>query len=506
MNLLNSHDSRKAGHRAARGYRWPGVAALMLVCAIDADADSHVELSDARNGMTCEYYLAKARLAWARKGGDWVDAEGVAHGTTAFVTRAVANVRKVRQRIDWDVTRLAKTWLQGAEPEGALYVRPISHQGSAAADFHSRESKDPSARPVLAIEWNDGAQAILVPRADTTITCSSVSGGGTKPVLKAGFGRAMALVFPFERKPGREISKATLTMFTESQFGHGLQLGVFRLNAPSERETKSVAGLATSFAGDKGIAKHPDVIFATDFESSAWKQEWSKLTSSSNATLVDAAEANEFKPLQGRALKATVPKGGKQALNLLYKFAEKIGQEPEEAYFRYYIRLGENWNPLTGGKLPGFAGTYDAAGWGQRMSNGSNGWSARGRFTSHRSDPTGPTPVGSYVYHAGMTKQSGSGWGWNLGPTGMLEQNRWYSVEQFVRMNKPGQSDGVLKAWIDGKLVFEKTDIRYRDVPDLRIETVWMNVYHGGTKATDQEISLYIDNVVIARKYIGPMP
>jgi hypothetical protein len=58
---------------------------------------------------------------------------------------------------------------------------------------------------------------------------------------------------------------------------------------------------------------------------------------------------------------------------------------------------------------------------------------------------------------------------------------------------------------VDGKLVFEKTDIRFRDVPDLHIETLWMNVYHGGTKAADRDISLYIDNVVIAKKYIGPM-
>ena len=28
---------------------------------------------------------------------------------------------------------------------------------------------------------------------------------------------------------------------------------------------------------------------------------------------------------------------------------------------------------------------------------------------------------------------------------------------------------------------------------------------HGGTKKVDRDISVYIDNVVIAKKYIGPM-
>ena len=32
-----------------------------------------------------------------------------------------------------------------------------------------------------------------------------------------------------------------------------------------------------------------------------------------------------------------------------------------------------------------------------------------------------------------------------------------------------------------------------------------MNVYHGGTRPSPCDRHLYIDNVVIAEKYIGPM-
>ena len=32
-----------------------------------------------------------------------------------------------------------------------------------------------------------------------------------------------------------------------------------------------------------------------------------------------------------------------------------------------------------------------------------------------------------------------------------------------------------------------------------------MNVYHGGTSPAASDMHLYIDNVVIARRYIGPM-
>ena len=74
-----------------------------------------------------------------------------------------------------------------------------------------------------------------------------------------------------------------------------------------------------------------------------------------------------------------------------------------------------------------------------------------------------------------------------------------------MRLNTPGEDNGILQAWVDGQLVFERTDLRFRDTRDLKIESVWFNVYHGGLERAPHDLGLYIDNVVIARKYIGPM-
>ena len=51
----------------------------------------------------------------------------------------------------------------------------------------------------------------------------------------------------------------------------------------------------------------------------------------------------------------------------------------------------------------------------------------------------------------------------------------------------------------------EKSDIRFRHVPGLKIEKIWLNVYHGGATPAPHDMSLYIDNMVVARQYIGPM-
>jgi hypothetical protein len=99
-------------------------------------------------------------------------------------------------------------------------------------------------------------------------------------------------------------------------------------------------------------------------------------------------------------------------------------------------------------------------------------------------------------------------WRWIEGYGGYLENNKWYCIDQYCKMNTvvgdSGQHDGILRAWVDGRLAFEKTDIRFRHVTSLKIEKIWMNVYHGGTDPTPENIDVYFDNVVIARKYIGP--
>jgi hypothetical protein len=195
-------------------------------------------------------------------------------------------------------------------------------------------------------------------------------------------------------------------------------------------------------------------------------------------------------------------------LDLRYDFRKKGGSEPDEAYFRYYLRFANDWNPdLDGGKLPGFAGTYGRAGWGMRKSTGTDGWSMRGGFFVR---PSGANPyrnhtsIGTYAYHADTSEPSGEPWRWPFGRLGALENNRWYSIEQHFKVNTPGKRDGVLRAWVDGRLVFERKGIRVRDVPELKVEGVWFNVYHGGIAPSPRDMHLYIDNVVIAKRYIGP--
>lgn len=113
--------------------------------------------------------------------------------------------------------------------------------------------------------------------------------------------------------------------------------------------------------------------------------------------------------------------------------------------------------------------------------------------------------MGFYVYHADMSGTYRDIVLWQKDYRGYLEKNHRYCIEQYPKMNTPGQNNGILRAWVDGRLAFERTDWRWRDINDLKIERIWMNVYHGGTAVAAQDAHLYIDHIIIARQYIGPM-
>jgi len=265
------------------------------------------------------------------------------------------------------------------------------------------------------------------------------------------------------------------------------------------RQQVSPPGLSDTLDRDGGLDHRPGVWLRERFENPSLAQSWS------GGLNTLAIVADGAPPIDGKALRVTVPRGVHTGLQKQITLAAlNGGKEPEEAYFRYHLWLDGSWDPyIDGGKMPGFAGTYGQAGWGGRAVDGNNGWSARGAFM--RADPgDAGRGIGSYVYTAAPNERSGAIWGWNLGPTGWLPKGRWVAVEQHLRLNTPGRPDGVLRAWIDGQLAFEKRDIHWRDSATLKIETLWMNVYHGGSATPDRELVLYIDNLVIADRYIGP--
>lgn len=479
-------------------------AVLIGAFLLTVPAMASIVLSDGPGGMTCRFFADGGKMRWQQEGGDWIDANGEHFGDHPFAVVDVPAGRG-RQIVRWDITSLMQDWLAADAKSGAVFLSTVPAARTGSVEFGSRESVDENARPKLVLTYTSSSTLHVDASADTHLNCTTSRSTGQGTKLKVGQGQNAIIVFPLDDVRPDGLVKAELVLASDKQFRAGASVVVFRPLLPSDQDRPSEAGLAQAFVGDRGIESHPAVVFVDRFESASWASGWSSV---SKGSTTERMPKDWEGAIDGSALKVTVPEGKTNGLNGNIRFGDKFGGEPEAMYFRYLLRFGNDWDPsLSGGKLPGFAGTYNRAGWGGRKANGENGWSARGAFFKWKPDPIREDNfrgIGSYVYHAGMTGTYGSQWGWNLGRTGMLEKNRWYSIEQYVQLNNPGQHNGVLKAWVDGELVFERTDLRYRDVSDLKIETLWMNVYHGGTTPAPHDMSLYIDNLVISREYIGP--
>ncbi|MEM7394254.1 MAG: polysaccharide lyase, partial [Verrucomicrobiota bacterium] len=442
------------------------------------------------DGATRDYYNRAARLEWRNFLGDWHDRDDVAQGTNPFAVTTLVD-DNTAEYIEWDLLPLVEKWMDGTYPNQGMLLRGLAPGGPY--DFRTKEHADPNQHPELVLR-GPGLSTNLPADADTYLQASTFQCFGDADRIRVRPTDPALVRFDLSAIPqGLVITQATMRLFVYAEFGGGtMDVGVFRCS-PSHDEPPGppTCGVGLNYLKDQGIAADPTVVFFEDFEAANWGDSWTAGASDPTIDIVSNDVARLFEPLCGKALRARVPAGGFTALNLRWDFLDETGSEPEEIYFRYYLRFSDDWHPtVQSGKMPGISGTYNTAGWGGRMSDGTNGWSARGYF--HLDIPPGGPlgdarqSMGFYVYHADMAGAFGDVHHWQKGYRGYLENNRWYCIDQYCKMNTPGVSNGVLRAWVDGRLAFEMTDLRMRHVNTLKIERIWMNVYHGGPTAAPQ--------------------
>ncbi len=191
------------------------------------------------------------------------------------------------------------------------------------------------------------------------------------------------------------------------------------------------------------------------------------------------------------AMETRIPAGSREGVSAFLTMAGNVEEMPEQAHARYQVYLPAAYFPVPDGfKLPGLAGTGSATGewpeggWGGRTTTGDNGWSARLQM-----DPD-TTDLYVYAYHVGM-EEHGSTFGGHT-----LETDTWHQIDQYVAMNTPGEGDGEVRLWVDGELVVNRTDIRWRDNENIKIESFWHQVYHGGSQDVSlPEILVYTDDI-----------
>ena len=283
------------------------------------------------------------------------------------------------------------------------------------------------------------------------------------------------------------------------------------------------AGLAARYPGDVGIAKAPAVLFADGFEGAAAPEDLARTWDAVyHAHCTRIAEEPENVHAGRRALEFRVPR---QAAALHNTAAKQFKDEQDVVFLRFYSKLEKGFDMAGGGYHTG--GTISA----HYFTDGqaSAGVRADGRnkflagFESERQNrhTPSPGPLNVYCYHP----EQRDVWGDHFFPTGTVVPfssrphpfgphfvarpdvapalDRWYCYEFMVKANTVGRRDGRIACWVDGKMIADFTNLRLRDVADLKIN--WAAVDLHIKSSPIRQNKKYYDDVVIATSYIGPV-
>jgi hypothetical protein len=277
------------------------------------------------------------------------------------------------------------------------------------------------------------------------------------------------------------------------------------------------AGIAARYPGDAGIASDPAVIFTEDFETygsvSGLASRWSQVFHVANIRLASEAE-NVFGG--AKALELSVPRQGGEVRNNLIK---SVSPKRDVLFLRYCAKFDSGFN-VVGSSHKGSTISANYCCPGQRA-NGYNKF-----FVSYEAgrDETGtpnPGKLNLYIYHPDQRDV----WGDHFFPTGRVVPfdaipgdfgpefvarpdvvpllGRWYSYELMVKANTPGQRDGRIAMWLDGRLIADFPNLRLRETDALKIDQFTLDLHvYSNTLAVARK---WYDNVVAASSYIGPV-
>ena len=249
----------------------------------------------------------------------------------------------------------------------------------------------------------------------------------------------------------------------------------------------------------------PSVFFFDDFEDEDFSN-WDDGSWDQSSRLRIATEAN--KVFAGnRSLELTAQIGEQTGGNLKKWFMPGY----EQVYARWYCKFADDFDQgnhmhfvhfvanRPDNKWSGFGKAGTRPDGTDFFTTGLEPWPDWGRVSP-------PGYWNFYSYFPDM-KKSRDGHYWGNSFVGdekiQIKRGRWYCVEMMVKANTPGENDGEQAFWIDGKLGGRFTDIRWRDVKNLKVTCFWLLLYVHASKRVNR---VWFDNVAVSTRPIGPIP
>jgi len=443
-------------------------------------------------GPTYTHVDVGSGWAWKNANGDWVDAAGVAQGTSPHWS-VVANSASgasagftyvVDASLGVKAAFAGKRW-------NAYVVRGSAGVRAFTTNLHATP-------PYQTVIYTDGSTAVLKCTAAIAFESSSVYAQGG--ALEASVGGGRNAILEFER-PTKSVQSATMTLpVTQHWSGNGIFTGF--LADPPLNTQPIESGLAASYKLDVGIKAHADVIFAHSYNDGSAPSDWMGPASINvysaavwspdvfnpaaakdttrlphvhqgkwiknlgSATLVDSAYTGHgFQPLAPGlgAIRVTIPGSGVvdggaagyaggAGCDMAMYLPDALCGTLDEIYVRYYLRLGthdpeylENIKMLRteagstaqyalhGGKFGIGPSHWTQYGGNNNIGGGNIGWTSRNAWMEY------PADVGGGAMRPGVHSWDMLGYDGPMGRIGGLGTamypGYWYCIESRLKLN-----------------------------------------------------------------------
>lgn len=238
-----------------------------------------------------------------------------------------------------------------------------------------------------------------------------------------------------------------------------------------------------------------EILLKEDFEQTPKLVGWMKKGGWFGGKVGQGLEVTESVPAVSgkRCLQQNLKKGEKSSGGLFRLF------KPSKCiYIRYYRMFEKDWEwPI--GYGPHDCGVYAYEGASLRSGPTSADLFVLIDFTQ-RADTIlrlgGVGKTKEIIKAAGYPR-------WNISKPDKIEPMKWHCVETMLRVASPDKNDGVVKLWVNGKLVTEHTAVplRSHEYPHLPFKLFLLSSYFHPTSPKDQKH--WIDDLIISTEYVG---
>ncbi len=169
-----------------------------------------------------------------------------------------------------------------------------------------------------------------------------------------------------------------------------------------------------------------------------------------------------------RFMRSCYPEGKVGPENAGNLWAVNISDAGNEINLSCRVRFVGNFDFVRSGKLAGICGGTCACG-GNAQNPNQEGWNFRDVWTRNGGGE-------AYLYYPGQSGTYGDAIAWSSGFT----RGQWTTLKTRIRLNTPGQNDGVVQNSRDGQLVLDRQDARIRQNASTGFDRFLLISFFGG--------------------------